>query len=209
MAEEIRNTQANDTTADTSTDTTATTDVTTDTTANDTSGNDNTPTVEELMAQLAQERAARVKDKAALDKEMKKNQELTRSLRSKQTQQEIEDDAKREEAERLQTYVAELEAYKHKNEAKERYLLQGMNAELATKAAEAEVKGDMDALADIQKQHTTALLKEKEKEWKASRPQLNAGSGTGSGMSKEEIMAIADTEERIKAMAQNMELFNH
>ena len=205
MADEIRNTQADTTEV---TETTAA-EETTDTTANDNGSKDDAPTVEELMAQLAQERAARAKDKAALDKALKEKGEITKSLRAKQTQQEIEDDAKREEAEATKAYIAELEAYKHKNEAKERYLLQGMSAELATKAADAEVKGDMDALADIQKQHTTALLKEKEKEWKASRPQLNAGSGTGAGMSKEEILAIPDKEERVKAMAQNIELFNH
>lgn len=174
-------------------------------TAND--GGNGAPTIEELMAQLSAEKAARLKDKAALDKEMKKNQELTKSLRAKQTAQEIEDDAKREEAEQTKAYIAELEAYKHRNEAKERYLLQGMTAELATKAAEAEVKGDMDALADIQKQHTTALLKEKEREWKASRPQLNAGDGTGSGMSREDILAITDTEALVAAIAQNRGLF--
>ena len=83
-----------------------------------------------------------------------------------------------------------------------------LTAELAAKAAEAEVKGDMDALADIQKQHTTALIKEKEKEWKASRPQLNAGSGAGAGMTMDEIQAIPDTEARVKAIAQNIDLYN-
>lgn len=175
-------------------------------TANETGGNDG-PTVEELMAELAKEKAARAKEKSALDKALSEKASLTKQLRSKQTQQEIEDDAKREEAEQVKAYIAELEQYKHKNEAKERYLLQGMTAELAAKAAEAEVSGDMDALADIQKQHTTALLKEKEKEWKASRPQLNVGSGTGTGMSKEEILAIADTEARTRAIAQNIEAF--
>jgi len=167
---------------------------------------DNNPTIEELMAQLAQEKAARAKDKAALDKALKEKGELTKNLRARSTQQQMEEDAKREEAEAKEAYIKELEAYKHKNEAKERYLLQGMTAELATKAADAEVSGDMDALADIQRQHTEALLKAKEKEWKASRPPLNAGDAS-SGMSKDEILAIADTEARVKAMAQNIELF--
>ncbi len=203
MADETRNTQAelgNETTPDT-VGTEAP-----DTTANETGAEDNKPTIEELMAQLAQEKAARAKDKAALDKALKEKGELTKNLRARSTQQQMEEDAKREEEEARTAYIKELEAYKHKNEAKERYLLQGMTAELATKAADAEVSGDMDALADIQKQHTDALLKAKEKEWKASRPPLNAG-GAASGMSREEVFAIGDTEERVKAIAQNIELF--
>lgn len=207
MAEENRNTTtANTVDTAVNTDSMEAEKITADSTAND-SGNNKAPTVEELMAQLTQERAARAKEKAALDKALSEKANLTKQLRSKQTQQEIEDDAKREEAERIQAHIAELEAYKQRNEAKERYLLQGMNAELANKAAEAEVKRDMDALADIQKQHTNALLKEKEKEWKASRPQINAGDGSGSGMTMEEIQAIQDTEARVKAIAQNIDIY--
>lgn len=202
MAEEIRNSQATEVTeGNLDTGTTESAEP-----VDATEPTDNSPTIEELMTQLAQEKAARAKDKAALDKALKEKGELTKNLRARSTQQQMEEDAKREEAEQTKQYIAELEAYKHKNEAKERYLLQGMTAELATKAAEAEVSGDMDALADIQKQHTDALLKAKEKEWKASRPPLNAGDGSNS-MSREEILAIADTDARVKAMAQNIELF--
>lgn len=166
-----------------------------------------TPTVEELMAELAKERAAKAKDKAALDKVLKENGEIKKQLRAKQTQQEIDDEAKREAEEQQKAYVTELEDYKKRNEAKERYLLQGMDAELAKKAAEAEVSGDMDELADIQKQHTESLLKAKEAEWKKSRPDINAGHGSGSTMTKEEIMAITDRKERTRLIAENIEQF--
>ena len=86
-------------------------------------------------------------------------------------------------------------------------MLQGLDAELAVKAADAEVTGDMDALADIQKQHTDNLLRAKEAEWKKSRPRVNIGDGSYSNMTREEIMAMPDRIERRKAIAANQELF--
>lgn len=164
------------------------------------------PTVEELMAQLAQERAERTKDKLAFDKTAKELGEVKKQLRARQSQQEIEDEAKAAEAEAQRAYVAELEKRTRTYEATDRYLALGMNAELAKKAADAEVNGDMDALASINKQHTDALIKAKEAEWILSRPQANVGEG-GSTMSKEEIMAIKDPVERQNAIARNLSLF--
>ena len=102
--------------------------------------------MEDLIQQLAGERAARERDKAALDKALKQVGDLTKQLRSRQTQQEIDDEAKRVQEEEIKEHIASLEAYKRENEAKERYLLQGMDAEMAKKAASAEVAGDMDIL---------------------------------------------------------------
>ena len=53
-----------------------------------------------------------------------------------------------------------------------------MNSDLAKKAAEAEIAGDMDTLTTIQKQHTDLLIKAKEAEWIKNRPAVNAGVGT-------------------------------
>lgn len=164
-------------------------------------------TLESLKTTLAEERAARAKDKSALDKALKQVGDLTKQLRSKQTQQEIEDEEKKAAAEEMKEHIASLEAYKRENEAKERYLLQGMDAELAKKAASAEVSGDMDALADIQRQHTDSLLKAKEAEWKKSMPKAHIGDGSYPAMTKEEILAIEDIDERTRAIAKHLELF--
>lgn len=168
---------------------------------------ENDSTAEQIASELAKEKLERQKIKAALDKALKENGEIKKQLRAKQTQQEIEDESKREAEEAQKAYVKELEDYKKKNEAKERYLLQGMDAELAAKAAEAEVTGDMDALSDINKQYMESVVKAKEAEWKKSRPQLNAGDGSGTSMTKEEIMAIKDPSKRQKAIAENLDLF--
>lgn len=165
------------------------------------------PTIEELQARLAAKEAAYAKLKAANDKTSKSEAELKRQLREKMSVQEQEAAVKEEELQRQKEYIEGLEDYKRRNEAKERYMLQGMDAELAVKAADAEVTGDMDALADIQKQHTDNLLRAKEAEWKKSRPRVNIGDGSYSNMTREEIMAMPDRIERRKAIAANQELF--
>lgn len=164
-------------------------------------------TLESLKTALAEARAEQAKIKAALDKQMKQNGDLTKQLRSRQSQQEIEDEEKKAAEAEMKEHIASLEAYKRENEAKERYLLQGMDAELAKKAASAEVAGDMDALADIQRQNTDSLLKAKEAEWKKSMPKAHIGDGSYPAMTKEEIMAIEDQEERTKAIAKHLDLF--
>ena len=164
-------------------------------------------TTQDLLSQIAQLKADATRNKNALDKALKEKGDLTKQLRARMNAEEQEQAAKAEAEEARKAYISELEGYKQKNEAKERYLLQGMSPELAIKAAEAEVTGDMDALADIQKQHTDALIKAKEAEWKKSRPALNAGEG-GTTMTKEEIHAIKDPVERQRRIAENLALYD-
>ena len=149
------------------------------------------------------------KAKAERDAALKKAGDATKQLRAKMSEAELEAEQKAQEDEEKQAYVKELEDYKKKNEAIKRYVLQGMTSELAEKAAQAELENDMDSLADIQKQHTTALIKAKEAEWKASRPRVNIGDGDDSSMTKEEILAIKDTEQRQRAIAAHLDLFSN
>ncbi len=171
-------------------------------------------TVEELQTQLeiaknateASEKA-RQKDKLALDKALKEVARLTKEARANKSEAEIEAENKRLEAERLNEELESLRNYKQLNEAKERYLMQGMNAEMAQKASEAEISHDMETLMEIQKQYTESVVKAKEAEWKKSRPDAKVGNGSYSQMTKEEIMAIEDDKERYKAISENMQLF--
>lgn len=135
------------------------------------------PTIEELMTALAKEKAEKAKLKNSFDEAASEAAKFKKQLRERQSAKEIEDEEKLKAQEEQKRYIAELEAFKKKAEAEARYALQGMNKELATKAAEAEVKGDMDELASIQRKHTETLLKEKEKEWLKNRPDVNAGNG--------------------------------
>ena len=132
-------------------------------------------TLESLSADNARLRADLAKQKLALDKALHNNGELTKQLRAKMTAQEQEDAAKKEQAEAFQARMAELETYKKKNEAKERYLTMGMSAEFAKEAAEAEVAGDMDTLTAVYKKHNEATIQASKDEWLKSRPEPNAG----------------------------------
>ena len=140
-----------------------------------------TPTIEELMTELAKERAEKVKYKNSFDNASSEAAKYKKALREKQSAEEIQNEEKLKAEEQHKAYVAELEKFKRTAEAKARYALQGMNEELSKLAAEAEVQGDYDALAKIQKQHADALIKAKEAEWLKSRPEINAGNSGSDG----------------------------
>lgn len=162
---------------------------------------------EDAMAEIAAKDAQLKKMKADLDSALKKAGDATKQLRAKMSEAELKAEQDAQAKEEQDAYVKGLESYKAENEAFKRYTLQGMNSELAQKAAKAEIEGDMDALADIQKQHTQEIIKAKEAEWKASRPRVNMGDGDDSSMTKEEILAISDRSERQKAIAKHLDLF--
>ena len=166
-----------------------------------------TKSYEDALAEIAAAQADAKKARAERDVALKKSGDLTKQLRAKMTEAELEAEKAAQEKEEKDAYVKDLEHYKAENEARKRYRRQGMSDDLAGKAAKAEIEGDMDALADVQQQHTKALLKEKEAEWKASRPRVNMGDGEEGSMTKEEIMAIKDTKERQEAIAKNISLF--
>ena len=168
---------------------------------------DNQPSIEELQARYSAVKSQNAKQKAAIDKLTKEAAETKRMLRERMNEQEQAAAIKEEEEAARQEYIKDLEDYKRKIEAKERYIMQGMDVEMAKLAADAEVTGDMDALADVQRQHTENLLRAKEAEWKKTRPRVNVGDGSYSNMTKEEIMAIPDRSERLRAIAVNQELF--
>lgn len=167
-------------------------------------------TYEDALAEIAAAQAEAKKAKSERDAALKRAGDATKQLRARMSEVELEAEKKAQEDEEKQAHLKELEAYKAKNEALKRYRIQGMSDELAEKAAQAELDGDMDALTDVQKQHTQALIKAKEAEWKASRPQVNVGSGDDSStMTKEEILAIPNRDERQMAIAKHLDLFNN
>ena len=138
---------------------------------------ENQPTVEQLMAEMAKLNAEKAKLKNSLDEAASEAAKFKKALREKQSAEEIRTEEEQKAQEEHNKYVAGLEAFKKQAEAKARYALQGMNEELATKAAEAEVKGDYDLLASVQRQYAQELIKAKEKEWLKNRPDISAGNG--------------------------------
>lgn len=163
--------------------------------------------VNELMAELAKVKEEARKNKSALDKEMTKNKQLTSDLRAKLTAEEQaqaeKEEQEREQAERLASAERELnhmkavQAYKSfDNEDTVNTLIDAVN------------DNDHASIATIIENEVKKAVAIKEAEWKKSRPPIESGSGSGTSMTVDEIMAIPDTAERVKMIAQNKNLFN-
>lgn len=111
------------------------------------------PSVDELLAQLAQERAEKAQNKAALDKALKEKGDITKQLRAKQTAEEAEAETKAQIDEQQKAYVKGLEDKLAIIAATDRYRNLGMEAAFAAETAKYEVEGNMEKVtANISKQ---------------------------------------------------------
>ena len=177
---------------------------TTETTVTNEVVTETTPTVEELTAQIAQLTADRDKYKSANDKLSKEAAENKRQLRAKQTEEERQAE---EQAEAQRIRDEEFEAMKaelNHNKAVNAYKSIS-DEKMVESLIDAVSDADHNAIANIMEKYATAKVKEAQAEWLKSRPQANAGAY--SSMTKEQIMAIPDRNERIRAIAQNQNLF--
>ena len=167
--------------------------------------NEETPTVEELMAQLAEAKATGAKQKQALDKALREKGEITKALRAKQTAEERATEEK-EEAERLQPQKYE-QVEKELNHMKAVSAYKSLSTEKAVEnLIDAISDGDHNAVAALIENEVKSAVAKAEAEWKKSRPRVNVG-GSYTGMTKDQIMQIEDRAERRKAIAMNQELF--
>lgn len=100
------------------------------------SGSEKTPSVEELLAQLAQERATNAQNKAALDKALKEKGELTKNLRAKMSAEEQEAEAKKAADEAKDARIQELESKFRTMDYSKRYMGIGMDEKTAETLSE-------------------------------------------------------------------------
>ena len=176
----------------------------TNVTENQNTAESNNPSVEELMAQLATAKADAEKYKSANDKLSKSEAEIRKQLRAQQTAEEQEAEAKAE-AQRLAdeeresmrkelNHMKAVAAYKDVSDEK-----------VVEKLIDAVSDADHAAIASIIAEESKKAVASEEAKWLKDRPSVR--SGQYFGMTREQIMAIADSEERIKAIAMNKELF--
>lgn len=162
------------------------------------------PTVEELLAQLATAKADAERFKNANDKLSKSEAEMKRQLRAKLTAEEQEAEAQKEaqrlaeeERESLRSelnHIKALNAYKSMNDDK-----------AVEKLINAISDADHNAIATIIENECKKAVAEAEQKWMKERPRVQHGNY--SSMTKEQVMAITDRDERLKAIAMNKELF--
>lgn len=163
------------------------------------------PTVEELMAQLSEARADAAKYKTANDRLSKSEADMKKQLRAKLTAEEQEAEAQKEaqriadeERESMRkelNHIKAVNAYKAISEEK-----------VVETLIEAVSESDHNAIAQIIDSECKKAVKAAEAKWLKDRPRVQHGQY--SGMTREQVMAIQDSTERIKAIAENQHLFN-
>lgn len=156
-------------------------------------------TIQQQMVEIA--KLKRALDKASSDvADYKKKYNATLSEQERASQEKAEAEARRDER------LAELERENSIHKFTESFLDLGYDKESAIAAATAQVDNDVDTLFKLQKKIIDDRVLAKEQEMYKSIPR--AKTGVYASMTKEEIMNISDREERRKAIAENMDLFN-
>ena len=167
--------------------------------------NDNTPTVEQLMADLAAAKADAERYKSANDKLSKSEAEMKRQLRAKQTTEEAEAEA-RAEAERIANEEREaLKAELNKIKAENAYKSIS-DAKVVDKLIEAVSNADHIAISQIIAKQCENAVATAQQTWLDNRPEVSYGGGS-SIKTKEDIMAVKDVTERQRLIAENIDLF--
>jgi hypothetical protein len=179
-------------------------------TANETDNNEsaNDPQdVAELVKRIAELEVTNKRYKASIDKSRSENKKLTEQLRARMSVDEQAEIDRKEAEEEQKEYIKSLENFVNVAKARARYALQGMDPEMAEQAAEAEISGDMDALASIQKKYTEQALKKAEAEWIKSRPQVSAGGNGSVNVTQEQFNAMG-IQERTKLFREHPDVYN-
>ena len=165
------------------------------------------PTTKSAEDQLQALMIENAKLKRAMDKasseaaDYKKKYNATLSEQEKASLEKAEEQARRDER------LAELEREVSVHRFTEQFLDLGYDKESAIAAATAQVDGDIDTLFKLQKKIIDEKILAKEQELIKDIPR--AKTGVYASMTRDQIMAIPDREERRKAMAENWELFDN
>lgn len=175
--------------------------------APDVKGGDDIPTVEELMAQLAEERAEKQKLQNKYNQASTEAAESKKALRAKQTAEEREAEEKAE-AQRLADEEKEA-MRKELNHIKAVAAYKNISDEKRVETLiEAVSESDHASIAAIIEEIKAKAIREAKAEWQKTIPQPQFGTGEYASMSKQQIGEIKDRAERRKAIAQNMNLFS-
>lgn len=141
------------------------------------------PTVEELMAQLAQERATNAQNKAALDRALKEKGELTKNLRKRMTAEETANEEKRLADEAKDAEIKELKEKFRTMDYSKRYMGIGMDEKTAESLSE--LTGDLpdvdkffSALDKFVKAKIKTAGENAVQELIKSNPDIKAGTGS-------------------------------
>lgn len=162
--------------------------------------------MEALKEELAKAQAETARFKASIDKLTKEAAEKKREERAKMTEEEKRKAEQEEEYIRLKE-KAEQDA-RELNHLKAVTAYKGVEEEVVEKLIDAINDKDHTAISATIDKIVEKAIKEKEAEWKKSRPAAIMGDGSFPTMTKAEIMAIKDPIERQRRIAENINLFS-
>ena len=166
---------------------------------------DNTPTVEQLQAELEAAKADAERYKNANDKSSKEAAEYKRQLRAKQTTEEQEAEA-RAEAERIASEEKDA-LQKELNQIKAEKAYKAISDEkVVGELIDAVSNADHNAIAQIISKECEKAVAVAQQTWLDGREEVNYG-GSSTPKTKDEILAIKDPTERQRLIAENMDLF--
>ena len=175
------------------------------------SGSEKAPSVEELLAQLAQERATNAQNKAALDKALKEKGELTKNLRAKMSAEEQEAEAKKAADEAKDARIQELESKFRTMDYSKRYMGIGMDEKTAESLSE--LTGDLpdvdkffSALDKFMKSKIKSAGEDAIQELIKKNPEIKSGTGDSekNALAKEKAKEAAH-----RHTGANMDILKH
>lgn len=147
----------------------------------------NEPSVQELMTEIA--KLKRQADKASSEAaEFKRKYRESLSEVERASMEKAEKEAAREEE------FNKLLRENSINRLEKQYMALGFKEEEASRMAVAEADGDQDVKIKIMKEVDERKKKDFEKEFFASRPDVNVGCGTGATVTKEQFDAMNPVE---------------
>lgn len=164
------------------------------------------PTTKSAEEQLQALMIENAKLKRSFDKAASEASDYKKKYNATLTEQEKASMEKAEEQARRDERLAELEREVSVHRFTEQFLDLGYDKDSAIAAATAQVDNDVETLFKLQKKIIDEKVLAKEQEMYKSIPR--AKTGVYASMTKEQIMDIPDREERRKAIAENMDLFN-
>lgn len=162
-------------------------------TANEPDSSESTPSVEELVTELAKLKAESAKNKSALDKALKEKGEITKELKARRTESE-QAEADRLEAEQARN--AELESLRAEvNRARaEKAYTKISDAKIVGNLIEAVANGDHSRIAEIIDGEISLAVKKAEANWLGSRPQVSSGGNDNSGITQKQFDKMTYTQ---------------
>lgn len=175
------------------------------------SGSEKAPSVEELLAQLAQERATNAQNKAALDKALKEKGELTKNLRAKMSAEEQEAEAKKAADEAKDARIQELESKFRTMDYSKRYMGIGMDEKTAETLSE--LTGELSdadkffsALDKFMKSKVKSAGEDAIQELIKKNPEIKSGTGDSekNALAKEKAKEAAH-----RRTGANMDILKH